>query len=430
MLKGFPNQIADFSKLAKTMKIISDLLDEKLNPSDDGILGEALVRFGIAGAGHRPIPIEKYLLQMANKPKSNQSHRTMARGLRELFSDMRLIHIHPDEDLSITDDGKMVASFSDQPITDKILAKWRQFIVRICRGNTPGNTSHPYQVLLRLVSRSPGISRAKCALALEAKDDSEQELERILALSRLSEEDIIKQINTSKSNWDNGKKILPRFAEQLNDVRKENGLFFPIELPGNGNLTEIDGEFNSTAINKSISRSISTTKTTADIIAKTGLIEPDEADDGDALAVDPVAVKRRKEIIKARTKRHNALVRRIAKILELHGASLFENPYDCLGILPKILYLVEVKSLDGTDSDEMHRVRDALGQLLYYEAFLPVEHINNRTIVKIAFFESKITNTHIQLLRRADIIPIWMSGDALTTGIKENDLLYPEFLRI
>jgi hypothetical protein len=42
----------------------------------------------------------------------------------------------------------------------------------------------------------------------------------IVALSKFSEDLIREKTACSKSNWDNAKKILPKFAEQLGDVRK------------------------------------------------------------------------------------------------------------------------------------------------------------------------------------------------------------------
>src|SRR6185437_8394761 len=57
---------------------------------------------------------------------------------------------------------------------------WRRVIRNIEHTNDEG-ASHPYQVLLHLVARKLGISRAKCALALVAADDSAAERVNIAA---------------------------------------------------------------------------------------------------------------------------------------------------------------------------------------------------------------------------------------------------------
>src|SRR6185437_11956716 len=57
---------------------------------------------------------------------------------------------------------------------------WRRVIRNIEHTNDEG-ASHPYQVLLHLVARKPSISRAKCALALVAADDSAAERVNIAA---------------------------------------------------------------------------------------------------------------------------------------------------------------------------------------------------------------------------------------------------------
>jgi hypothetical protein len=95
-----------------------------------------------------------------------------------------------------------------------------------------GETSHPYQVLLRLIALNPGVTRAKCALALEARNDSDRELNRISNLTDLEEAAIRDHLGVTKSNWDNAKKILPSFAEQLGDIEKTGQQYRLVDAPG------------------------------------------------------------------------------------------------------------------------------------------------------------------------------------------------------
>jgi len=97
------------------------------------------------------------------------------------------------------------------------------------------------------------------------------------------------------------------------------------------------------------------------------------------------------------------LVQRVAGICEGKGATLFEDPYDCLANFAPARLLMEAKTLDGTDSDEIHRVREALAQLLYYESFAtnPVE--TGTPVIKIAVFELPISARHAVWLAQSSI---------------------------
>lgn len=224
-MKGFPNQVADLGKLAAGMQTLVHLVDAGENARDDGIFGEALVRAGVAGTGHTPMPVEDYLRQQRTKTPSNQSFRTTARGLRELY---RYLGFIDDSGLQVevTDLGRLAASYADKPMDAEQLYFWRRAILSITV-EAGGEISHPYGVLLRLIEQRPGISRAKCALALEARNDSAEELARIVALADLPEEEIIHRIGVTRSNWDNAKKVLPSFAQQLGDASR-TGEFFTI----------------------------------------------------------------------------------------------------------------------------------------------------------------------------------------------------------
>jgi hypothetical protein len=101
------------------------------------------------------------------------------------------------------------------------------------------------------------------------------------------------------------------------------------------------------------------------------------------------------------------LVRELATTLTGAGAQLYEDPFDILAILESVGVLIEVKTLDGTDRDERERVRDALGQILYYESFLAAAVAGEAPIVKIAFFEARISNDHQLWLNDHGVATLW-----------------------
>ncbi len=181
-MKGFPNQIADLEKLAGGMRCIVRLVNEGESARDDGVLGEALVRAGVAGTGHRRLPVVQYLRIQRRKKTSRQSHRATARGLRELFEILGFIEVSG-EGVSLTDLGREAAAFAESPMDETQVRFWRSAIRGMFHDGGDGQESHPYQVLLRLIASKPGIAKPKCALALEAKNDSPEEMARIVELA-------------------------------------------------------------------------------------------------------------------------------------------------------------------------------------------------------------------------------------------------------
>jgi len=409
-MKGFPNQVSDLETLARALKVLICLKQEAKSPKDDGVFGEALIRRGVLRTGHKPVPVDQYLAeQKAKKRTSDQSYRTRARGLRELFRVLGLIDdrgIH----VGVTRCAEQIAAIGGEELTRDHLRLWRSVIVNMTHDGSDGESSHPYQVLLRLVAKSPGIPRAKCALALEAKNDSENELERIVKLSELDEDKIRDQIGVTKSNWNNAKKILPRFAEELGDVQKIGREFYLSDAPGVPK--DSPGEVDADKSKKGPRKPKSASAVTADSIARSGTVETwDEADDVEEPEVDAQALKAQKAKMKSRLKRHNLIVQALAKELESEGTDLFENPFDCLACFTDEGLLVEVKTLDGTHKDEVARVRDALAQLLYYESFVTKPLVKKRAVRKIACFEQRVSDAHIKWLQSSDIFVIWSADE-------------------
>jgi hypothetical protein len=407
-MKGFPNQVAELPKLSKAMQCLCRLTDHGEQAKDDGLLGEELVRAGIAGTGHTPIPIERYLREQRTKSKSNQSFRTTARGLRELFRRLGFID-DSGPDIAITELGRLAASFADQPVSNEELAFWRRTVRNMTHAGGDNTESHPYQVLLRLVARKPGITRAKCALALEAKDDSQAELDRIARLADLPENEIMRLLGITKSNWDNAKKVLPKFAEQLGDVIRTGDSYSIADAPGRadvGPAAPPAGVRRAAAI-----RAPRTSRrVTPDIIGRAAT-----AEDFDEFAatreVDQAAAAEGIRSRRNRLRRHNLIVQRLAARLAAAGGELYEDPFDVLFLIRTVGILGEVKTLDGTAADERDRVLEALGQLLYYEAFLLPAVAGQASVRMVACFERRVSSDHIRFLNQQNIAVIWQKGD-------------------
>lgn len=415
-MKGFPNQVSDLGKLAAGMQCVAKLVDAKSNPTDDSILGEELVRAGVAGTGHSPIPIKQYLIKQAKKPLANQSFRASARGLRELFHLLGLININGGS-VTITADGRQAAALSGKPLGTAEKDFWRRVLRNFEHQSVDTVSSHPYQVLLRLIARKPGITRAMCALALEAKGDSDAELDRIVKLSSLAEATIRKRIGVTKSNWDNAKKVLPSFAEQLGDVIKTGHTLVLADAPGLG----ASGKPGSGSTAKQGPRPKvggsprpprASRKVTPSTIGLAGLAERDEPPIPPSL--DPAATAKANAARADRLRRHNLLVRKLAKRFDAAGMELHEDPFDVLAVLGPVGVLCEMKTLDGSVEDERERVREALSQLLYYRAFVVAPIGGEAAIRMVACFEAPISVEHQIWLEGFGIATLWVVGETFT----------------
>jgi hypothetical protein len=435
-MKGFPNQIADLTKLAQGMRCLADLVDAGEDAGDDGVFGEALVRRGVLRTGHSPIPVERYLREQRAKKKSDQSFRASARGLLELFRLLGLIGAVGNS-LEVTEDGREAADYAGAALGPQQIAFWRRVIRNLNHHGSDDTASHPYQVMLRLVAQKPGITRAKCALALEAKDDSPEELARIVSLSGLSEEQIRNRIGVTESNWNNAKKVLPKFAEQLGDVIKRGDGFWLADAPGEAEHEPAGDQrpapqakrVRNVAAEPQPRRPRVSRSVTPDTIGTAGIAERDEQSVPPDL--DPAAAAAANRTRLDRLRRHNLLVRQLAARLTDARMSLYEDPFDILAVLGRVGVLCEIKTLDGSEADERNRVRDALAQLLYYEAFVTGPVAAGASIQKIACFEKPISEEHTRWLNDSRIGTLWKSGDAFAADALAAGMLggYLEELR-
>jgi hypothetical protein len=69
--------------------------------------------------------------------------------------------------------------------------------------------------------------------------------------------------------------------------------------------------------------------------------------------------------------------------------------------------LVEVKTLDGSVADEIAQVRAALAQLLYYDLMdVPID-LKRNGLVRVALFESEVSEKHATFLHSMGILVAW-----------------------
>jgi len=68
------------------MRCIIRLLDAGEDPRNDGVLGPDLVRAGVAGTGHSPMPVEKYLREQLRKKRAIRASARRREGCVSCFA--------------------------------------------------------------------------------------------------------------------------------------------------------------------------------------------------------------------------------------------------------------------------------------------------------------------------------------------------------
>lgn len=138
----------------------------------------------------------------------------------------------------------------------------------------------------------------------------------------------------------------------------------------------------------------------------------DEDDDISNLMFDlSKGIKMRKK----RTERHSDIVKLVATSLQKRGFTLYEGRIDCLGIRNSIktpAVISEIKTLNGTVSDENNQVMKAFSQLFYYEEF-HMGQFKDMCSQKIVVFENKISDDHINFFEKNDILVFWVQNNSL-----------------
>ena len=403
-----------------------DLESNQQSLRDDAILGEALVRAGVLGTGHNPQPVEQYLSRYKVEPASKRPYQTSARGLREFFRYAGCLVEEQDlDDAWLTPLGKLLAIQSERVFNEADVASWRVAVASIRIGSATRGYSHPYRVLLRLIEARPGLPAKLSPLAFEADDDSDSELERIAALSDLKEESRIRDAigGETEANWNNAKKVLPAIGEQLGDISRDGGVLLrrsaesepsprnSMPMPNLLERPEVPDSVASVRDRRDMQSPRRGRRVSVTQIARAGQYSRDSQYFLRTLRHDPVAAAEAMTTRAVRLTRHNEIVRRLAKLLQLKGAALWEDPFDCVAKLNGRAVLFEVKTLDGSLADEIERVRDAMGQVRYYRFFnMPVECVSP---TMVAVFESKPTDQHVEWLSDAGVETAWFSDTTL-----------------
>jgi len=268
--------------------------------------------------------------------------------------------------------------------------------------------SHPYFILLKLINdhKENGIETKKLSLALEAKDDSEEEYQRILKLSKLSIEEICKECDITESKVRNGVKVFPSIAAELNHIEKKGKFSF---LNGNVNLNTLKQQSKKKAkINLDESKRTTPgdylSETTSKGIAKTPNFTKDKND----------SMVNKKDAIEKTEKRtiiHHEKVTSLAEFFEKNGFKLYYGRPDIIAIKDDVTFLIETKSILDSIEDQEDKTVSAMGQLLNYSFLYMHKKLKRYPFTKVIHYTQKPLNHIFELCEYNNILVLWNDGD-------------------
>lgn len=351
-MKNFPHQINQLPKLVRGLATFAELEAARSDLRDDGAVGKALARarvYTFRAPGTRTI--HQLLAAERRKPRASQGTRTAARDLRRLFELLGFLEQEARGALRVSTLGRRLLALSTDQITSAARSTWSVALDGLRLADDDG-TSHPYRILLRLARENPGLRSPFLGLCLEAKDDSEEEFERVLRHSRQTDADAMwRGLGVSEHMARNAIKILPALARQVGDLLEDDRGGHTVTPEGAAAVEDPQ------VINPARSR-----------LRRRAYREPPPDRGAGPAPERGHRLEQRTydpDALVERTLDHEACLRRIASRV-VPPWTLHVGLYDLLAASGRKAVLVEVKTFRG---DEARQVRIGLGQLLYYQHF-------------------------------------------------------------
>jgi len=401
-MKNYPNQISNFERIRGTLKLVDGLNSpvSPLDPASDFDLGYELVNNGLAG--FRDLPKAHTAAELAARiaveqaePASKQSPQTTARELRRTLRDLGWL----DQHARVTTKGAQLLATAQRSVEEQALLV--EGLLSIVATNKDGSQPHhPVPALLKLLATGPSLRRQGLELALEAKDDSTAELNRVKKLYALTPAQRMSALGISKAQRDNAVKIFPTLAVTAGLVVKKADGYFALSQDGWTAL----GKQPPTA-KKGIAQrrgrrtTVGVLVTSKTVARKLPTMPP--------TTLTKEEQERAAQRLKERTTAHQKLVQRTAALVGDANGELFEDPfsYDLVWVPSNIsvpVILFEMKTIISA-TDAYAQVARAAGQLSYYNYFYVEPTWQARKIIKVAVFDADIPQALADYLEHEDV---------------------------
>ena len=397
-MKNFPHQFAKIEKLTNALRTADQLISDGAEFHRDSVFGRQLAVDGVytfRGIGS----VEQKLQEESEKPRSRRGTETAAREMRRFLLLSGFIRQEEDgNSFNVSDKGRELLDTNSEALK---MFLWRESMLDLALKDETGSVSHPYRLLVRIVAESPGIETSKLLLALEARDDSEEEYQRIVELAALTSDEIVASLGIGQSNAKNAVKVLPSIAHQVGDIERKANRSYP-----RATTVVTEDAIEPLAAITTLAQSVAHTPTpvgnpvNADNIASTPEFSEKSAHPFDLSAAI--------ELRNKRTILHQEIVRSLAVLLESLNFNLFEYPYDCLATKDDVVVLAEVKTLDGTISDERKQAVRAVGQIKSYAYFDVPEELKEGQLELVVAFSERPTDPILDFLAEQGISTAWI----------------------
>ncbi len=416
-MKGFPNQLANITKIRDALDVLARAIGRGVDVADDDTLGEALLDAGVLGAGHGGHQsVAAYLRDQRSKPRSRRSHETSARGFREFLTKLGAIH-HTATGLALRPLAQQLIA-ADPNIAAGALV-WHRALMAL-EHTDPQGTSHPYAVLIRLVTKLGALPKHLTPLALEARNDSAAELNRVAGYAKASSEAAARRaVGVSPATWANARKVIPPLALSVHALVDSGGVLTlgPNALPAGAAPPR--PALPAPVVPRTLGRAVR-----VDTIGR----QPTPGAGGEfGNVADPAVTQALRE---ARTTEHQQVVQALAGFIEQrHTLSMLrEDPMDLLATVRGVTLLAEVKTLDGTFNDEVAQVRASLAQLYYYRCFNVPDPVGGAVALLAVFSRRLSAVDHERFLAAVNVAVVWRT-DATFLTTAASDALLPAPLR-
>jgi len=412
-MKNFPHQFNNIKKLFKALAVAKQLIDNNTALTDE-TFGEQLTRERIYTYRDKTLSIDQFLQKEKEKPKANRGYLTVSRDIRRFLELLGFIVVlDGDKNSRVTTKGKQLLTATSSEQTKQL---WKNALLQLGLEGTDGEISHPYRILLKIVSMFPGIETPKLMLALEAENDSDEEFERISALAELRIDEIIQETGTSSAMLANAVKILPGIAKQLNDIERISNRAYPV-----AHVVVTEDEI-STEEEPEVPRK--------ERAAFRQVTSVDIGKDPTINVVSSVSIDLSNaiKIRQSRLAEHQEIVRLLAILNEKCGFQLFEGKFDCLGIKGSIALLYEVKTILESAIDQEKQTVKGVGQLKYYKYSIVRKQMKYSNIKEILVFSRKPGIGFIEFCTSENVAVIWREGNSFqifNVNTKENDNFAP-----
>lgn len=409
-MKNYPNQASNFARVRGTLEVIRHVNEAGQDPLDDGVLGLEAARRGVYEFRGLPFAqiskeqLDQRLQEETAKPPSNQGTRTFARELRRTLRNMGWI----DSTGHLTDAGEAVLSTAPASLEERALLA--EGLLKIAVTDREDRTSHPVRVLLELLSVSPSQHRKGLELALEARDDSSQELDRVKKLYKLPAEERQQALGISDHQRNNAVKIFPTLAKTAGLVVEDGHGVFSLSPDGWSVLGMPVGEVPEVILTRSKSTFTEGKQVTTNTVATKVPTNPPKF-------LTEEEQKKAAARLQERTAKHQKLVKEFSMQIGDDVGALYEDPfsYDLLWLPSEddgtTCFLFEMKTINN-DADL--QARTALGQLAYYAYFRVSVKWPTHTVMRCAVFDSDIGSQLATFLENEQVGAITLTSEGVT----------------